>query len=158
VNANPNIPAARSPVSGATAGAAKSTAPAAPATFSPCGGLEERGATPSGTGLPPASRAEPVVSGIAGIPSAFATDEDIARAIAVDRDWHREAAPSAPYQPRVMVGDCKFMKTRRPFKRNGYWCARNAGVARLLRPLNCASPHWPELLVFPPFYGREEPA
>jgi hypothetical protein len=34
VNANPNIPAARSPVSGATAGAAKSTAPAAPATLS----------------------------------------------------------------------------------------------------------------------------
>jgi hypothetical protein len=34
VNANPNIPAARSPVSGATAGAAKSAAPAAPATLS----------------------------------------------------------------------------------------------------------------------------
>jgi hypothetical protein len=43
VNANPNIPAARSPVSGATAGAAKSTAPAAPATFSPCPDCEGTG-------------------------------------------------------------------------------------------------------------------
>lgn len=43
MNANPNIPAAHSPVSGATAGAAKSTAPAAPATFSPCPDCEGTG-------------------------------------------------------------------------------------------------------------------
>jgi hypothetical protein len=46
VNANPNIPAARSPVSGATAGAAKSTAPAAPATLS-----QESRVKPDGVGL-----------------------------------------------------------------------------------------------------------
>lgn len=88
--------------------------------------------------------------------SPFATSEDIVRACQDYRDWLKEAIPSAPYQPRVMVGTAERFVARRPFKSGGYWCARGGGVARLLSPINVAPSDQPELLVFPAFYGRHD--